>query len=181
MRRTKKIFIGIIITIIGITITFNTFYGAGISLFPEEFVIKSKIIKELDVKRDEIFDVMSDLENYPKIFPDNILSLKILNQTENTIIAEEKVTERGIITKLVVKHTIIPKEMHSMEILEGDAKGSMFTVLFQDHDGGAKLTLETELHLRGKLIPIGIFTQYSLESVVDTIITNFVDYAKRSK
>jgi len=135
----------------------------------------------LDIERDEIFDVMSDLKNYPKILPDNILSLNILNQTENTIIAEEEVTERGISTKLLVKHTIIPKETHSMEILEGDAKGSIFYVLFQDHDEGTKLTLETELHLRGKLIPIGIFTKYNLESAVDTIITNFVDYTKRSK
>ena len=49
---------------------------------------------------EQMFDVLTDVKNYPMVLPNNISSVKILETTDNSITAVEELKENFIKTKL---------------------------------------------------------------------------------
>ena len=109
-----------------ITSTFDT--TEHLIEFPQP-VTELQITKIVDVNQEEAFLIMTDVKNYPKILPRNIISVNIINQIDNSILAEYEVIEHGIRSKLLVSHTMYPYDKHTVEVMDGDAKG---TKLIQD-------------------------------------------------
>ena len=109
-----------------ITSTFDT--TEHIIVFPQP-VTELQITKIVDVNQEEAFLIMTDIKNYPKMLPKNIISVNIMNQTDNSVLAEYEVTEHGIRSKLLASHTMYPYDKHVIEVMDGDAKG---TKLIQD-------------------------------------------------
>jgi len=144
--------------------------------FPNETVIKSSFVRILDVNKNDLFSLMMDVQNYPTILPENVLSIKIINQTSNTIFAEEEFVEKGIKVKLLVKHTIQPYESHMIEVLSGDAQNSIITQKFESFDSKTKITTEIELHLKGVLIPFSFIADQNIEHASSTVINKFEQY-----
>jgi len=146
--------------------------------------IGPKLIKEIsfvkivDLNKQEIFDVMADIENYPRVFPRNVISVNILEQTENELLVEEKITEIGIVSKLLVKHTLLPYEQHIIEIIDGDAQGTKIIQKFEEIDNKTKLSTFAEFKFDGVLIPFHFIPETQLIHAMDTMISNFVNYAK---
>ena len=130
------------------------------------------------VSKAKLFDTMTDVKNYPIILPKNVISVKILNQSDNVIYAEEEVVEKYVKTKLIVKHTIHPYDNHTMEVMSGDAKGTIITQTFDGNDSITKFTTKIELHLQGILAPFVYFPKYVLVDELNNIISQFLDYAK---
>jgi len=126
----------------------------------------------------QMFDVLTDVKNYPIVLPKNVLSVKILETTNNSIIAIEELNEKFIKTKLTVKHSFIPMEKHVIEILDGDAKGTIITQYFEKLPSGIKIKTDVELHLKGILYPVAFLPKISLQHAVDTVIGEFAIYAK---
>ena len=155
-------------------------YKIGNILVPEESVTNSTFVKIVDIKQKDIFNTMAKINDYPKILPGNYVSVNIINQTNNTIYAEEEVAEIGIKTKMLVRHTIIPYDKHVLEVLNGDANGTKITEVFEGNGSTTKLTTSVNLHLHGILSPLGSLPKSNLEHAMDTIITSFVEYTKRT-
>ena len=109
-----------------ITSTFDT--TEHLIEFPQP-VTELQITKIVDVNQKEAFLIMTDVKNYPKILPRNIISVNIINQIDNSVLAEYEVIEHGIHTKLLANHTMYPYDKHIIEVMDGDAKG---TKLIQD-------------------------------------------------
>ena len=109
-----------------ITSTFDT--TEHIIEFPQP-VTELQITKIVDVNQEKAFLIMTDVKNYPKILPRNIISVNIINQIDNSVLAEYEVIEHGIRTKLLANHTMYPYDKHIIEVMDGDAKG---TKLIQD-------------------------------------------------
>jgi ribosome-associated toxin RatA of RatAB toxin-antitoxin module len=148
-----------------------------------ELVLPKKITefetsRLVDIPINRIFDVMADIENFPNILPKNILYVHIQNQSNNEIISEEKLSERGIQTKLLVKHTLKPYSEHIIEILEGDAKGTIITQSFESINSKTKLTTHVNLNLKGISSVIAFLPEANLVHAINTIISHFVDYSK---
>ena len=118
--------IAFVIGILYIASTFDTIEQSII--FPQP-VTELQITKIVDVNQEEAFLIMTDIKNYPKILPRNIISVNIINQIDNDVLAEYEVVEHGIRTKLLVSHTMYPYDKHIVEVMDGDAKG---TKLIQD-------------------------------------------------
>ena len=114
------------IGILHIASTFDTIEHPIIFLQP---VTELQITKIVDVNQEEAFLIMADIKNYPNILPRNIISVNIINQTDNNVLAEYEVVEHGIRAKLLVSHTMYPYDKHIVEVMDGDAKG---TKLIQD-------------------------------------------------
>jgi ribosome-associated toxin RatA of RatAB toxin-antitoxin module len=127
---------------------------------------------------EQMYDVLTDVKNYPKILPKNISSVKILETTDNSITAIEELKENIIKIKLTVKHSFVPMEKHVMEILDGDAKGTIITQHFTKMPSGFKIQTDIEFNLKGILSPIGFIPKSNLESAHDTVIKEFARYAK---
>ncbi|KAF6245756.1 SRPBCC family protein [Nitrosopumilus sp. b2] len=137
-----------------------------------------EISRVVDVPNNRIFNVMADVENFPNILPKNILSVNILNKTENVIIAEEEFSEAGIKTKLVVKHTIDPYSKHTIEIIDGDAKGTIIIQSFEPIDSQTKLTTNVHLDLHGITSVVSFLPESNLVHALNTVISHFVEYSK---
>jgi len=136
------------------------------------------LIKQIDVNKEKIFNTIADIQNYPIIFPKNVVYVKIINQSDNVIYAEEKVREQFITTKFLVKHTIHPYDNHILEIMDGDAQGTIITQTFEESNGNTTLTTEVKFHLKGILAPFVLFPKSALTSALDTTVSTFVDYSK---
>lgn len=115
---------------------------------------------------------MTDVENYPKILPNNILSVKILNQTQNfskELYVKEEVFESGVTVPLLVRHSIVPYDKHIIEIVEGDAKGTKITVNFREVGTETEVNTEAEIRVHGILSPFGLLARSNLESAISTV------------
>ena len=153
----------------------------GNLVFPEAIEKEFSFIKLVNVEKDRIFQVITNVENHPKVLPDNIISVKIINQTENTTFVYEEVKEAGISSTLFAKHTIIPHESYTIEILDGDAYGTIINIKFEEKGSSTKLDMNLKMRLKGFLIPFGFLPDHNLQSAADTVITEFVNFAKINK
>ena len=133
------------------------------------------------VSHASMYEVITDVENYPKVLPENILSVKILDRTNNSITAEEKIREHIIQTTLTVKHSFVPMEKHTIEILDGDAKGTIITQNFEifQPEGSLKITTDVELDLKGIFSFVGFLPTTNIQHAVDTTIDEFAIFATK--
>ena len=133
------------------------------------------------VSHASMYEVITDVENYPKVLPENILSVKILDRTNNSITAEEQIGEHGIKSTLTVKHSFVPMEKHTIEILDGDAKGTIITQNFEilPTSGSLKITTDVELDLKGIFSFVGFLPTSSIQHAVDTTIDEFAIFATK--
>ena len=128
-----------------------------------------------------MYEVITDVENYPIVLPKNILSVKILDRTNNSITAEEQISEHGIKSTLTVKHSFVPMEKHTIEVLDGDAKGTIITQNFEiiQPEGSLKITTNVELDLKGIFSFVGFLPISSIQHAVDTTIDEFAIFAAK--
>ncbi len=140
-----------------------------------------EIIKEVDIEKEKIFLVMTDLENYPKVLPRNIKSIDIIEQSDNVILAEYTVVEAGVYSKLLVQHKMYPYYEHVMEVMDGDAKETKVTQKFTDTNSITTINTIIEFDLKGILSPFSFLPKGNLEHAANTILTNFIDYAQISE
>jgi hypothetical protein len=113
------------------------------------------------------------------VLPRNVISVNILEQSENEIIAEEKFIELGVKVNLKVKHTIVPYEQHIVEIMEGDARGTKIIQTFEEENNSTIITTDVDLNLDGLLYPFGFLPKGNMNSAVNTVLTSFVEYSQR--
>jgi hypothetical protein len=200
IQKTDKIiiifyaFLAIAFTIgmLHIASTFDTIEHPIIFLQP---VTELQITKIVDVNQEEAFLIMADIKNYPNILPRNIISVNIINQTDNNVLAEYEVVEHGIRSKLLVSHTMYPYDKHIVEVMDGDAKGTKlmqdFTTINteieklpecdQSFDGCTKIDSRVELNLKGLLSPFSYLPKGNLDHASDTVISSFTNYMQLSK
>jgi ribosome-associated toxin RatA of RatAB toxin-antitoxin module len=136
-----------------------------------------EVSRIVDVPIDRIFDVMADIESFPNIIPSNIIDVTIINKTNDTIIAEEEFSEAGIKIKLLVKHSIKPYNEHIIEIIDGDAKGTIITQSFESIGSQTKLTTNVHLNVEGVTSVISFLPESNFKHAINTIISHFVEYS----
>ena len=185
MNRSNKI---IIVFYIGLAISLISAYSYLDSLYERpqiDLQLPTEPIKKISFENivntrthAQMYDVLTDIENYSKVLPKNILSVEILNTTDNSITAIEELNEKFITTKLTVKHSFIPMEKHTIEILDGDAQGTLITQYFEELPDALKIKTVVDLNLKGILYPVGFLPRSSLQHAVNTVIGEFAIYAK---
>ena len=131
-----------------------------------------------NVDKEIIFDVMANVGNYHSILPKNVLSVKIIEEETNLIIAEYILIERGIKVTVLAKHTLTPYNEHIIEILDGDAKGTKIIQTFIEDEGLTKISTDVELKLKGMLKPLYFLPKNNFAHAIGSVNTNFVEYTK---
>jgi hypothetical protein len=170
------LFVSFCISIILINSTFEE--------LPEITNIVPKKITELEFETDvavgkkDFFNVITNVEEYVKVLPSNIISVKIIEKKDNMIIAEEEFSEAGIKIKMLVKHSIVPYEKQTIEILDGDAKGTTISQIFTGNETSTKIYNKIEFKLKGTLSAISYLPEKNLIHAMGTSILSFEEYAK---
>jgi len=173
------VFIGFFVAINFHSTILDTRYG---TVELSEVVIGMMIIKNTDIQKEKIFHTMVDIENYPNILPKNIISVKILNVTntsfEKIIYAEEKLVESGITTTVIVRHSIVDNQGHEIQVMSGDAKGTVIKQTFREINNGTEIKTDIQIRIGGILAPFGALTSGNMESALNTALDNFIQYSK---
>ena len=134
--------------------------------------------KIVDVEKEKIFNTFADFENYPRILPNNILSIN--NISEKQSIYDVSLIERGIQTQLTVEHTIEPYHKQIIKVIDGDAQGTTINQTFESYNNKTKISIDIDLKTRGILTPFAFIPQLNVEHAINTIVTSFTDYSTRS-
>jgi len=183
LQKNDKIIIGFYI-FLAISFSFSMFYISTTfdDLPKPNWVIEQlneiEFERTLDIDREKLFLTMIDVKSYPKILPRNFVSVNILETNENMIIAEEEIQEIGIHTKFLVKHSFIPYSEHTIEILDGDAKGTTIHQLFSSEGNSTKLLSTVKVDFKGIFTPFSYLPKSNVNHALDTIVTKFYNYAK---
>ena len=177
MNKTDKIII-IFYIVLAVSYVFTILYLDTTFSNVKKPLDEIELVKTVPISKTKIFDTMTDVQNYPIILPKNVISVKILNQSDNVIYSEEDVVEKYIRTKLIVKHTIFPYDNQTLEVMNGDAQGTILTQTFDGSDSQTTFTTKIKLHLKGILAPFIYFPKYLLVDELNNAILEFVDYAK---
>ena len=137
--------------------------------------------KIADVERKQLFSTMANVEDYPLILSRNHLSAVILKQEENVVLTEHEVTESGITTTLLVRHTIYQYDRQVIEVLDGGANGTKLELIFEDYnENSTKISANIEMRLGGVLKFFSFLPDHNLKSAINTVLNGFIDYAKNN-
>jgi ribosome-associated toxin RatA of RatAB toxin-antitoxin module len=186
LNKTDKIII-IFYILLAVSYTvyiFDTNSSLDISKLPDFLpkpITELEITRDIDIPTEVFFRIITDVSTYPLVLPQNMQSVVIKSQNDNVIIAEETMIEKGLKTTLVVKHTIIPYETHTIEVLEGDAKGTKIVQTFESIPNGTRIKTNIYFDLKEILYPLLFLPQSNFEHAINTILKSFVQYAKISQ
>jgi len=175
------IFLAFTILVISTVTVFSLSYYPGfVSTSFKEKTIEINFERTVNVDKKKLFDTMSDLENYPNVLPENFKRIQIISESENSIIAEEVVQERGIELTLLAKHTIIPYEKHIIEVQNGDAQGSVIILTFEEEGLSTKINVDIKLNIRGVLAPFSFLVKDNFAHAATTVIIAFAEYSSNN-
>lgn len=168
-KKKKWILVGISLTIILIVFSFAFVQIMNITLI-REFTTENHV----QVSKHEIFDSIEKIEDYPNVFPENIISVNIINQTENSKTFEIIVVEAGITSVAIVKQELIPYEQQKFTILNKELKGTIIQLNFEGFD--SETLISTNAHIEAKgftRMYLTLVSDANLSSAVNTFFSPF--------
>jgi ribosome-associated toxin RatA of RatAB toxin-antitoxin module len=169
--------VSILISAILIIIFMN--YDLWTDIIQEEYEREITDIRTVDFKKDEIFKIMTDAESYPIVLSENIISIKITNQTINSYELESKIQEKGIKMNLNTKHEIESTDKFFIKILDGDAENTTIKQTFIESGNSTTITTEFNFHLRGILKSVAFIPENILREKIDSVMNSFIEYGKQ--
>ena len=134
-------------------------------------MLKISFEREINADLEKSFDVISNFENFQKLFPEFYPSILIKSvRDESSLVAEHlKLDDTEFI--IMSKHFISKPHSHEMRVVGGDLKGSSINEIFSFDNGKTLLKVNAELDVKSsrfsKTNPYG----ESLKNLYDTMIS----------
>jgi ribosome-associated toxin RatA of RatAB toxin-antitoxin module len=135
------------------------------------------ITKIVDIETEKIYAILSDVENYPRVLPKNILSINKIEEANSSLVYEITVIEKGIKSTLLIKQDFFPFKKQILTVIDGDAKHTIITQKFQNQGNSTKLTTDVEIELSGILTGFGFLPQLNVHHAMNTILSSFIEYS----
>ena len=133
-----------------------------------------KITFERTIRSDpkKVFDIISNFENYERLFPDYYPSVRIKSvRDESSLVAEHlRLHDKEFV--IMAKHFNDPPHRHEMRVVGGDIKGSYIIEKIIPFESQTKIIVEAEINT-GKRFSILKNTDYekALEDLYDEVVT----------
>jgi len=107
-----------------------------------------EMILSADPKK--LFELVTNYENYQKVFPDQLKNISIVSRNDFEVITKEVLTFNTYFknTELYQKtsHNVHYPKLFS-NVIEGPFKGTVVKVTFDELDSGCKVTINVELKI----------------------------------
>ena len=136
-------------------------------------LVKFYLEKIVEEKRDLVYRVFSDYENYEKLLPLHYPSIRIRSVRGNVAVVEEHMILGQNELVVMAKHVTEPPTTHDIFIIGGDAKGSHIQQRFIDVSEGTKIMIDVDFKLRGKMKIFTLFGKDNLKEEYAKILDDF--------
>ena len=102
---------------------------------------------------DKLIGLSEDFENLPMFLPDQLKSVRILEQNDNETKTEETMVFSTIVKKEIVQEAVHKKKNDNeliTDIISGPAKGTTIQTIFLKTDAGTNVSFNIDLKLNLK-------------------------------
>ena len=102
---------------------------------------------------DKLIGLSEDFENLPMFLPDQLKSVRILEQNDNETKTEETIVFSTIVKKEIVQEAVHKKKNDNeliTDIISGPAKGTTIQTIFLKTDAGTNVSFNIDLKLNLK-------------------------------
>jgi len=139
---------------------------------------KFSLEKIVNAKRETVYDVFSNYENYQKILPQHFPSVRIRSVRDNVSVVEEHLNLGNKELLIMAKHVTEEPVSHEVFVIGGDAKGSNIKQQFVKLSEGTRVLVDVDLKLKGKMKLSGMFGKNKLVQEYGVILDAFAKIAE---
>ena len=107
--------------------------------------------KIVHAKRDNVFQIFSNYNNYEKLVPQYFQSIRIRSVRDNIAVVEEHLKLGDVEFLFMAKHVATPSILHEVYVIGGKSKGSYIRQEFIEISEGTKILVDVKLKLTGTL------------------------------
>ena len=103
---------------------------------------KFSLEKIIHAKREDVFKIFSNYENYPKLIPRYYSSIRIRSVRDNIAVVEEHLILGDLELLFMSKHVATPSVLHEVYVIGGKSRGSYIRQEFIEIPEGTKILVE---------------------------------------
>ncbi len=139
---------------------------------------KFSLEKTVHAKRETVYEILSNYENYQKLIPQHFPSVRVRSVRENISVVEEHMNLGDKELVIMAKHVTEEPVLHEVFVIGGDAKGSRIKQQFIEISEGTKIIVDVDLKLKGKMKMSSMFGKNKFEEDYSKILDDFIKIAE---
>ena len=126
--------------------------------------------REINSDLEKAFDIISNFENFQKLFPDFYPSILIKSVRDDSSLVAEHLKLHDTEFIIMAKHFTSKPHSHEMRIVGGDIKGSSINEIFSFDNGKTSLKVNAELDVKSSRFSKKNPYEKSLNNLYDAMI-----------
>jgi len=130
--------------------------------------------RTINAKRELVFDIFSNFENYQKLLPQHFPSVRVRSIRNNVAVVEEYLNLGNKELLIMAKHVSDNPVSHEVFVIGGDIKGSYFKQQFIEFENTTKVIFDIDLKLKGKSLVSSMLKKNNYEQDYSKILDDFV-------
>jgi coenzyme Q-binding protein COQ10 len=139
---------------------------------------KFSLEKTVRAKREIVYEILSNYENYQKLIPQHFPSVRVRSVRENISVVEEHMNLGDKELVIMAKHVTEKPVLHEVFVIGGDARGSRIKQQFIEISEGTKIIVDVDLKLKGKMKMSSMFGKNKFEEDYSKILDDFIKIAE---
>ncbi len=139
---------------------------------------KFSLEKTVHAKRETVYEILSNYENYQKLIPQHFPSVRVRSVRENISVVEEHMNLGDKELVIMAKHVTEKPVLHEVFVIGGDIKGSRIKQQFIEISEGTKIIVDVDLKLKGKMKMSSMFGKNKFEEDYSKILDDFIKIAE---
>ena len=133
-------------------------------------MLKISFKREINSDLEKAFDIISNFENFQKLFPDFYPSILIKSVRDDSSLVAEHLKLHDAEFIIMAKHFTSKPHSHEMRIVGGDIKGSSINEIFSFDNGKTSLKVNAELDVKSSRFSKKNPYEKSLNNLYDAMI-----------
>ena len=133
-------------------------------------MLKISFEREINADIVKAFDIISNFENFQKLFPDFYPSILIKSVRDDSSLVAEHLKLHDTEFILMAKHFTSRPHSHEMRVVGGDLKGSSINEIFSFDNGKTSLKVNAELDVKSSRFSKSNPYGESLKNLYDAMI-----------
>ena len=134
---------------------------------------KFTLEKIVNAKREIVYEILSNYENYQKLLPQHFPSVRVRSVRGNVSVVEEHMNLGNQEFVIMAKHVAEKPVLHEVFVIGGDAKGSYIKQQFLEISEKTKIIVNVDWKLKGKVRASSIFGKNNSEQYYADILDDF--------